>query len=124
MYGYCVCRFRLEIIFDSSNKSLKAVLLYNGRIPNRVSSIPLCYSIIMSENYNNMIVLLGSLNYNNHNWIIFGDVKVIYYNIYYNNYNYLKCFIILIYTFVYCRHTSGYAIWIYQIPMFSLQMGY
>ena len=37
------------------NKSLKAVLLYNG---NRVSSIPVGYSISISENYNNMIVLL------------------------------------------------------------------
>ena len=80
------------------------------------SSIPVCYSISMSENYNNMIVLLDSLNYNNHNWMIFGDLKVIYYNIYYNNYNYLKCFIMLIYAFVYRRHISGYAIWVYQIP--------
>ena len=56
--------------------------------------------------------------------MIFGDLKVIYYNIYYNNYNYLKCFINLIYTFVDHRHTFGYAIWVYQIPMLSLQMGY
>ena len=61
----------------------------------------------MSENYNNMIELLDSLNYNNHNWMICGDLKVIYYNIYYNNYNYLKCFIILIYTFIDLRHTLG-----------------
>ena len=78
-----------RLFIDSSNKRLKAVLLYNG---NRVSSIPVGYSISISENYNNMIVLLDSLNYNFHNWMIFGDLKVIYYNIYYNNYNYLKCF--------------------------------
>ena len=39
--------------------------------------------------------------------MIFGDLKVIYYN----NYNYLKCFIILIYTFAYRCHTSAYAIY-------------
>ena len=91
-----------RLFIDSSNKSINAVLLNNG---NRVFSIPVDYSISMSENYKNMIVLVDSLNYNNHNGIIFGDMKVIYYNIYYNNYNYLKCFIILIYTFVDCRYT-------------------
>ena len=70
------------------------LVFYNG---NRVSSIPVCYSITMSENYNNMIVLINSLHYNIHNWMIFGEFKVIYYNIYYNNYNYLNFFIILIY---------------------------
>ena len=54
-----------------------------------------------------MIVLLDSLNYNFHNWMIFGDLKVIYYNIYYNNYNYLKYFIILIYIFVDRPHNLG-----------------
>ena len=95
-----------RLFIDASNKSLKAVLLYNG---NSVSSIPVGYSISMSENYNNMIVLLDSLNYNNHNWMICGELKVIYYN----NYNNLKCFIFLIYKFVDRRHTSGYAIWVY-----------
>ena len=51
-----------RLFFDSSNKS---------RYKNRVSSIPVGYSISMSENYNNMIVLLDSLNYNYHNWMIF-----------------------------------------------------
>ena len=45
-------------------------------------------------------------------------LESIYYNIYYNNYNYLKCFIILIYTFVDRRRTFGYVIWVYQIPIF------
>ena len=44
-----------RLFIDSSNKSLKAVLLYNG---NRVASIPIGYSISISENYNNMILLL------------------------------------------------------------------
>ena len=96
-------QIQTRLFMDSSNKSLKAVLLYNG---NRVSSIPVGYSISISENYNNMIILLDSLNYNFHNWMIFGDLKVIYYN----NYNYLKCVIILIYTFVDRLHTFGYAI--------------
>ena len=95
-----------RLFIDSSNKSLKTVLLYNG---NRVSSIPVGYSISILENYNNMIVLLDSLNYNFHNWMIFGDLKLIYYN----NYNYLKCSIIVIYTFVDRHHTFVYAIWVY-----------
>ena len=99
-----------RLFIDSSNKSLKAVLLYNG---NRVYSIPVGYSISISENYNNMIVLLDSLNYNFHNLMVFGDLKVIYYNIYYSNYNYLKCFIIVIYTFIDRHHTFGYEIWVY-----------
>ena len=59
---YCISDLRLFI--DSSNKSLKEMLLFNG---NEVYAIPEGYSIVMSENYNNMIVLLDSLNYNNHN---------------------------------------------------------
>ena len=98
-----------RLFIDSSNKSHKTVLLYNGNI---VSSIPVCYSMSMSENYNNMIVLLDSLNYNNHNWMIFGDLKVIYYNIYYNNYNYLKCFIILIYIYI-CRSSPYF--WVFNL---------
>ena len=47
---YTVSDCRLFI--DSSNKNLKAVLVFNG---NKVSSIPAGYSISMSENYNNMI---------------------------------------------------------------------
>ena len=67
-----------RLFIDSSNKSLNAVLLYNG---NRASLIHVGYSISIIENYNNMIVLLDSLNYNFHNWMIFGDLKLIYYNI-------------------------------------------
>ena len=51
---YCISDWRLFI--DLSNKSLKAVVLFNR---NKVSSIPASYSISMSENYNNMIVLLS-----------------------------------------------------------------
>ena len=46
------------LFIDLSNKSLKAVLLYNC---NRVSSIPVGYSISISENYNTMIILFDSL---------------------------------------------------------------
>ena len=45
--------------------------IHQIKVGNRVSSIPVGYSISMSENYNNMIVLLESLNYNYHNWMIF-----------------------------------------------------
>ena len=45
--------------------------IHQIKVGNRVSSIPVDYSISMSENYNNMFVLLDSLNYNYHNWMIF-----------------------------------------------------
>jgi hypothetical protein len=62
-----------RLFIDSSCRSLKAVLLHNG---NRVASVPVGHSVQMSENYNNMDLLLRSLNYSQHNWLICGDLKV------------------------------------------------
>jgi hypothetical protein len=63
-----------RLFVDSSSRSLKAVLLFNG---NEVASVPVGHSVQMSESYNNMELLLRNLNYTDHNWLVCGDLKVI-----------------------------------------------
>ena len=62
-----------RLFIDSSNKSLKAVLLHNG---NKVASVPLAHSVHLSESYNTMQILLSAIKYNHHQWKICGDLKV------------------------------------------------
>jgi len=59
---------------DSCKRSLKAVLLHNG---NDLASIPVAHSVEMNETYDNMKRLLGAIKYDEHNWLICGDLKVI-----------------------------------------------
>ena len=63
-----------RLFIDSSNKSLKAVLLYIG---NKVASIPIGYSAQMTETYENLKFLINIINYNDHNFLICGDLKLI-----------------------------------------------
>ena len=70
--AYVPSEWRLFI--DSSKRSLKAVLLYNG---NTVASLPIGHSVTMQENYDNMCTLLLKLKYDEHKWLICGDLKVI-----------------------------------------------
>jgi hypothetical protein len=63
-----------RLFIDSSSRSLKAVLLFNG---NLVASIPVGHSVQMSETYENMQILITALKYHQHNWLICGDLKVI-----------------------------------------------
>ena len=63
-----------RLFIDSSSRSLKAVLLYNG---NAVASVLVGHSVQMSENYSNMELLLRNLKYKDHNWMICGDLKVV-----------------------------------------------
>lgn len=63
-----------RLFIDSSNKSLKAVLLHNG---NQVSSVPVGHSVHLSENYENMRLMLNFLKYDDHDWLICGDLKVV-----------------------------------------------
>ncbi|XP_076053032.1 uncharacterized protein LOC143032339 [Oratosquilla oratoria] len=69
---YVATEWRLFI--DSSSRSLKAVLLHNG---NKYSSIPIGHSVQMKETHDNMDQLLSALNYNDHGWLICGDLKVV-----------------------------------------------
>jgi len=63
-----------RFFIDSSKKSLKAVLFNNG---NKLASIPLAHSVQLTENNENMKLLLHVLKYQEQNWLICCDLKVI-----------------------------------------------
>ena len=63
-----------RLFIDSSKTSLKAVLLYNG---NTMLSIPIDYAGHIKETYDNIKVLLKCTNYNQHQWQLPSDLKVI-----------------------------------------------
>ena len=63
-----------RLFFDSSKRSLKAVLLHNG---NKYASIPVGHSVIMKETHGNLVLLLNMIKYKDHNWMICGDLKII-----------------------------------------------
>lgn len=50
------------------------MLLFNG---NTISSLPIGHSVHMEETYENMKTVLESLKYEDHKWLICGDLKVI-----------------------------------------------
>ncbi|GBL76983.1 hypothetical protein AVEN_12646-1 [Araneus ventricosus] len=63
-----------KLFIDSSKRSLKAVLLHNG---NKYVSVPVGHSIHLKESYENMEFVLTRLKYNDHNWNICGDLKIL-----------------------------------------------
>jgi hypothetical protein len=63
-----------RLFIDSSKTSLKAVLLHIG---NSYPSIPVAHSAQMHETYENMKILLKAINYQQYEWNICGDLKVI-----------------------------------------------
>ena len=63
-----------QLLIDSSNLSLKAVLLHNG---NSLPSIPVGHSVHNKESYENMKILIEAINYDKFKWQIWGDLKVI-----------------------------------------------
>jgi hypothetical protein len=63
-----------RLFIDSSNRSLKAVLLNNG---NTLPSLPLAHSVHMKEEYNNVKILLDALHYHEHLWEVIGDFKMV-----------------------------------------------
>ena len=62
------------LFIDSSSKSLKAVLLHNT---NKCPSIPLAHSVQMKENYEHVKMLLSALRYDQYNWEVIGDFKMV-----------------------------------------------
>lgn len=62
------------MFIDSSTKSLKAVLLHNG---NKVPSLPLFHSVHLKENYESVKILLEALKYQEYNWQLIGDFKIV-----------------------------------------------
>ena len=63
-----------RLFIDSSNISLKAVLLNNR---NKFSLIPVGHSVKMKESHKSMDLLLPALNYQEYKWLICGDLKVV-----------------------------------------------
>ena len=64
--------FRLFI--DSSKRSLKAVMLSNR---NKIASVPIAHSVHLKDTHENLKMLLQSIQYDKHQWSIYGDIKVI-----------------------------------------------
>lgn len=63
-----------RLFIDSSKRSLKVVLLHNG---NRYASIPIGHSVHLKEQYDNLQFVLQKIKYDDHKWIMCGDLKVI-----------------------------------------------
>ena len=63
-----------RLFIDSSTRSLKAVLLHNG---NRYPSLPLAYSVQKKENYDNVKELLEQIHYEDFQWEVCGDFKML-----------------------------------------------
>ena len=63
-----------RLFIDSSKRSLKAVLLHNG---NMYASIPVGHSVHLKETYDNIKALLTTIHYEDHNWMVCGDLKVL-----------------------------------------------
>ena len=62
-----------RLFIDKSKASLKCVLLHNG---NRYASVPIGYSLHLKETYENTKILITKIKYFDHNWLIYGDIKV------------------------------------------------
>ena len=63
-----------RLFIDSSKASLKCVLLHNGNI---YASIPIGHSVYLKETYKNMKLLLTKIKYDEHKWMLCGDLKVL-----------------------------------------------
>ena len=63
-----------RFFIDASLYSIKGVLLHNG---NTMHSIPIAYSVILRETYENLEFILDRIKYNEHEWQICADLKVV-----------------------------------------------
>lgn len=63
-----------RLFIDSSKTSLKVVLLHNG---NKFASIPIGHSVHMKEDYNDLAIILEKIKYQDHQWMICGDFKIL-----------------------------------------------
>lgn len=62
-----------RLFIDSSMRSIKAVLLHNGDLPE----IPVFYSQTLKESYETMKIILNSINYKKYEFNVCGDLKVL-----------------------------------------------
>ena len=63
-----------RLFIDSSKVSLKVFLLHNG---NKFPSVPLAHAANMEECYESMKLPLGKIRYDEFNWTLCGDLKVV-----------------------------------------------
>ncbi len=63
-----------RLFLDSSKRSLKCVLLHIGNI---YGAIPIGHSVHLKEEYGHVKLVLDLLKYNEHNWIICVDLKMV-----------------------------------------------
>ena len=63
-----------RLFIDSSKRSLKCVLLHNG---NKYGSIPIGHSTRMSEKQDNIALVLKKISYQDHQWVICVDLKMV-----------------------------------------------
>ena len=63
-----------RLFIGSFKQSLKAFLLHNGNV---YPSIPIAHSVRMKEDRESVKILLELIQYNNHNWDVCGDFKMI-----------------------------------------------
>lgn len=63
-----------RLFVDSSKRSLKCVLLHNGNV---YASIPIAHSTTMKEEYNNIALVMKKIKYQDHQWIICVDLKMV-----------------------------------------------
>lgn len=63
-----------RLFIDSNKQSLKAVLLHNG---NEKPSIPIAHAVNMKESYETMKKLLNCIKYEENNWVVCCDLKVV-----------------------------------------------
>ena len=63
-----------RLLIDSSKTSLQAVLLHNEYVS---PSIPVGHAVHLKETYDNMKKLLRCTKYEQHQWQLCGDLKVV-----------------------------------------------
>ena len=63
-----------RLFIDSSTSSLKAVLLHNT---NELASIPIAFTKTMPEDYESLKIVIEKIKFNDHQWQICGDLKVL-----------------------------------------------
>ena len=63
-----------RLFIDSSNRSLKCVLLYNG---NLYGAVPIGHSVCLREEHEDIKRVIELLQYHKHNWIICVDLKMV-----------------------------------------------
>lgn len=63
-----------RLFVDSSIRSLKTILLHNTNV---LAPIPIAHSTVLKESYKNIKIVLEKIKYSEHQWKIYGDLKII-----------------------------------------------